>query len=67
MENMDFDEFIERYEELTRPSVLLKTPEEVKAFLTGATREEIAAFIDACVADEAYEWAQIAKDGFSDF
>jgi len=62
MKKMTLSQLIERYEELCRPSVLFKNKDEVVQFLTDATDEDLQAFIKACVEDEAYEYAQIAKD-----
>lgn len=58
------DELELTYLEISRPSVLLKSESEVIEFLTGATKEDIDAFIAACIDDEAYEWAAIAKNHF---
>ena len=52
---------IEAYLKIMSPSHLLKNKEEVRAFLTNASPEEIQGFIEACVTEESYEYAAVAK------
>lgn len=59
---MTITQLIQVYEEISRPSVLFNNADEVRLFLTDATEDELLAFEMACVTDEAYEYAQIARD-----
>ena len=58
---MNIYELNARYEELIVPSTLLRL-EEVEEFLSGAEREDIEAFLRACIKYECYEHAKIATE-----
>ena len=63
MKEVDIDELTDIYEdEISKPSHLLKSTEEVYEYLEGATLRELKYFERACVKEENFLYAGIARD-----